>query len=281
MVTGLVLEGGAMRGLFTAGVIDVLMENGITFDKAVGVSAGAAFGCNYKSNQPGRVLRYNLKYASNWRYKSYRSLVLTGDLYGADFCYHELPEKLDYFDVEELKRNPMEFYCVCTDVLTGRPYYHKLTDAGDEDLEFIRASASMPLASRVVSVGGGHYLDGGISDSIPLEFMLKSGCDKCLVIRTQPEGYVKHQYKFINGISFLLRKYPNLVTALRERHVMYNCQLAYISTCERDGTALVIKPPHALNISALEDDPNEINRVYNLGRTEALSNLDRIKEFLS
>ncbi len=281
MITGLVLEGGAMRGLFTAGVIDVLMENGITFNKAVGVSAGAAFGCNYKSNQPGRVLRYNLKYGSNWRYKSFRSLIFTGDLYGADFCYHELPSTLDYFDVEELKRNPMDFYCVCTDVDTGKPYYHKLTDSSYEDLEYIRASASMPLASRVVSVGNGRYLDGGISDSIPLEFMLNQGCDKCLVIRTQPEGYVKHQYKFISGISFLLRKYPNLVKALRERHIMYNNELAYINKCKDDGTAFVLTPPNALNISALETDPNEINRVYNLGRDVANKNLDSIIKFFN
>ena len=281
MVKGLVLEGGAMRGLFTAGVIDVLMENGVKFDKAVGVSAGAAFGCNYKSNQPGRVLRYNLKYSSNWRYKSYRSLIFTGDLYGADFCYHELPNELDIFDVEELKRNPLEFYCVCTDVDTGKPYYHKLTDGAYEDLEFVRASASMPLASRVVSVGPGRYLDGGISDSIPLEFMLNQGCDKCLVIRTQPEGYVKHQYKFIGGISFMLRKYPNLVKALRDRHIMYNNELAFINKCKDEGSAYVITPLQTLNISALETNPDEIHRVYNLGREVATSNLDSILKFLN
>lgn len=269
-----------MRGLFTAGIIDVLMENGITFDKAVGVSAGAAFGCNYKSNQPGRVLRYNLKYASNWRYKSFLSLILTGDLYGAKFCYHTLPEKLDYFDVEALKSNPMEFYAVCTDVDTGKPYYHKLSDGGNEDLEYIRASASMPLASRVVKVGNNRYLDGGISDSIPLQFMVDQGCDKCLVIRTQPKGYIKKQYKFIRGISFLLRKYPNLVKALQERHIMYNKELAYIDELQNKGTAYVITPPESLNISALETDPNEINRVYNTGRQVALDNLDKICEFL-
>ena len=279
MTTGLVLEGGAMRGLFTSGILDVLMENDVHFDKAVGVSAGVAFGCNYKSVQPGRVLRYNLNYGSNWRYKSWRSLILTGDLYGADFCYHVIPDSLDVFDRKTFTENPMEFYCVATDVMTGRPVYHRLTDGGDEDLEWIRASASMPLASRVVEVGGYRLLDGGISDSIPIEFMEKQGCDRILVILTQPYSYTKHRYKAFSAIATALHKYPKLVEALAERPAMYNAQTAYVKVRESGGSAFVLRPPAPLNIGALEKDPAEIKRVYETGRALATEKLQEILDF--
>ena len=274
------LEGGAMRGLFTAGILDVLMENGVTFDKAAGVSAGAAFGCNYKSHQAGRALRYNKRYASDWHYKSWRSLFITGDLYGADFCYHKLPDELDIFDKKTFAEDPMEFYAVATDVVTGEPVYHLLTDGEDEDLEWIRASASMPLASRVVNINGQLLLDGGITDSIPLEFLEKQGCTKSLVILTQPDTYTKHQYKAFNGIAAALRKYPALVEALRSRPAMYNAQTAYVKVREDEGTAFVLRPPHALGIKPLEKDPAQIDRVYNTGRKLAEEKLSAIIEFL-
>ena len=269
-----------MRGLFTAGILDVLMENGITFDKAAGVSAGAAFGCNYKSHQAGRALRYNLKYASNWHYKSWRSLIFTGDLYGADFCYHKLPDELDIFDKKAFAEDSLEFYAVATDITTGKPVYHLLTDGSDEDLEWIRASASMPLASKIVDINGQLLLDGGITDSIPLEFLEKKGCTRTLVILTQPVTYTKHQYKYFRGISAALHKHPALVEALRNRPAMYNAQTAYVKVREDEGSALVLRPPHALNIKPLEKDPSELNRVYNTGRELAEEKLSEIIEFL-
>lgn len=282
MRTGLVLEGGAMRGLFTAGVIDVLMENGITFDGATGVSAGACFGVNYKSEQIGRAFRYNYKYCKDWRYKSFRSLILTGDAFGADFCYHELPSKLDYFDVEVFENNPMEFYCVSTDLNTGKPVYTKLTNGKDKDLEWIRASASMPLASRVVKVDGYDLLDGGISDSIPLEFMEHNGYEKNVVILTQPETYRKKPYKSIRFLFKLaLLKYPKAVEALKNRHIMYNNQLNHVDESVAKGKAFVIRPPEILHISSLEHDGEEIKRVYELGRKEALNSLEDLKAFLA
>lgn len=148
MKCGLVLEGGAMRGLFTAGVTDVFMENGIAFDGAVGVSAGAAFGCNYKSYQPGRAIRYNTRFCRDKRYCSIRSLITTGDMFGADFCYHEIPEKLDVFDFDTYENSAMEFYVVCTDVETGKPVYHRCDTMNSRELEWLRASASMPMAAE-------------------------------------------------------------------------------------------------------------------------------------
>ena len=174
MKTGLVMEGGAMRGLFTAGVIDVMMENGISFDGAIGVSAGAAFGCNYKSGQPGRVLRYNLRFCKDPRFCSVRSLIKTGDMFGADFCYREIPYEHDLFDYKAYAESPMEFHVVCTDVDTGEAVYKKCDALDGEQMEWLRASASLPLAARIVEIDGKGYLDGGIADSVPLKYFEKS-----------------------------------------------------------------------------------------------------------
>jgi predicted patatin/cPLA2 family phospholipase len=282
MRKGLVLEGGAMRGLFTAGILDVFMENGITFDGAVGVSAGACFGVNLKSHQIGRSIRYNRRFCDEWRYRSYRSLMLTGDLYGADFCYHELPDKLDLFDTKTFADDPMEFYAVATDCVTGKPVYHKMSDGGYEDLEWIRASASMPLASRVVRINDKHLLDGGITDSIPLEFMEKQGYEKNVVILTQPVTYVKHAYKKVMPlIKASLHRYPNTIERIKTRHIMYNGQTTYVKVREESGDAFVIRPPESLGIGALEKDPLQMQRVYDIGRNAGLKNLDAVKAFLS
>lgn len=280
MKTGLVLEGGAMRGLFSAGVMDVLMEHQIAFDGAIGVSAGAAFGCNYKSRQPGRVIRYNIEYARDPRYCSLRSLFKTGDLFGADFCYHELPNKLDPFDTEAFQQNPMEFYVVCTDVLTGEAVYQKCGIADDECFEWLRASASMPLVSRTVEIGGRRMLDGGIADSIPLRYFEQIGYNKILVILTQPEGYRKKKNKALPLIRLSFRQYPKMVEALEKRHKKYNDTLAYVKKREREGAVLVLRPQDSLSIGRVEHNPERMRRVYDCGRKVALQSLEQIEAFL-
>lgn len=280
MKTGLVLEGGAMRGLFSAGVMDVLMEHQIAFDGAIGVSAGAAFGCNYKSRQPGRVIRYNTEYARDPRYCSLRSLFKTGDLFGADFCYHELPNKLDPFDTEAFQQNPMEFYVVCTDVLTGEAVYQKCGIADDECFEWLRASASMPLVSRTVEIGGRRMLDGGIADSIPLRYFEQIGYNKILVILTQPEGYRKKKNKALPLIRLSFRQYPKMVEALEKRHKKYNDTLAYVKKREREGAVLVLRPQDSLSIGRIEHNPERMRQVYDCGRKVALQSLEQIEAFL-
>ncbi|MBQ7385110.1 MAG: patatin family protein, partial [Ruminococcus sp.] len=197
MKKGLVLEGGAMRGMFSAGVMDVLMENGIEFDGIVGVSAGAVFGCNYKSKQIGRTIRYNMKYIKDPRYCSLRSLIKTGDMFGRDFCYRKIPFELDVFDNETFKNNPTEFYLVATDIGTGKAIYKKIDSADEKGLLYMRASASMPLVSTIINVDGKEMLDGGISDSIPHEFFINKGYKKNLVILTQPKDYIKKKNSLI------------------------------------------------------------------------------------
>ncbi|MBQ1815578.1 MAG: patatin family protein [Ruminococcus sp.] len=270
---GLVLEGGAMRGMFTAGVIDVMLEKEMSFDGCVGVSAGAAFGCNLKSKQKGRVLRYNLKYCGDKRYCSLRSLIKTGDMFGAQFCYHEIPDRLDPFDVKTFDENPMDFYVVCTDVVSGKPVYKLCNKANSECYEWIRASASMPLAARIVELGGYKLLDGGISDSIPVEFMVKSGFRKNIVVLTQPRDYVKSAPSTMPLFKMSLKKYPGVIRAIENRHIVYNKSRDYLFEQERQGNALVICPDEKLPIGRIEHKPEVIQRTYDLGRKAAIGNL--------
>ena len=281
MKVGLVLEGGAMRGLFTAGVMDVLMENGIEVDGVVGVSAGAAFGCNYKSKQIGRVLRYNLNYCKDPRYCSVRSLIKTGNMFGADFCYRELPDELDLFDYDAFDNNMMEFHVVCTDVETGEPIYKKFNKTEPDLLEWIRASASMPLASEIVEVGGYKLLDGGISDSIPLKYFENAGYDKNIVILTQPLNYVKGKNKLMPIMRRVLKKYPELIEVMANRHIEYNSATEYIKEKEAVGNIIVIRPEESLDIGKVEHDPEKIKRVYQLGRDLGQKSIEKVKKFIN
>lgn len=270
-----------MRGLFSAGVIDVLMEHGINFDGIVGVSAGAAFGCNMKSRQAGRAIRYNTKFANDWRYCSLRSLLTTGDIFGGEFCYHYLPKHLDIFDNEAFNNNPQEFFAVCTDVETGEPIYKRLMKADDECYEWIRASASMPLASKIVNINGRKVLDGGISDSIPLKFMQQQGYEKNIVVTTQPAGYVKEKNSFLPLMRLQLRRYPRFLDAVANRHEMYNAQLEFVAEQERQGKTLVLRPESALTIGHITHDADKMWETYNIGRALAEKRLEEIKEYVA
>ncbi len=269
-----------MRGMFTSGILDVLMENGIYFDKVVGVSAGAAFGCNYKAHQPGRAVRYNKRYCRDPRFVSVASLILTGSIYNYNFAYRRIPQKLDVFDFKTFAESPMEFYAVSTDVLTGKPYYARLVDGSEDDMRRICASASMPGVSRVVEVDGRKLLDGGTSDSIPLRFLETLGCDRRVVILTQPRGYVKSPTSMASFMWKRVKKYPELVKALENRHEMYNEELAYVAKREAEGEVLVIAPPEPLNIKSVCRDENELERVYQIGRGVGREKLDEIRNYI-
>ena len=281
MKTGIVMEGGAMRGLFTAGVIDVLLEKGLTnFDGAIGVSAGACFGCNIKSRQHGRTVRYNLRYCQDWRYASVRSLRETGDLYGSDFCYKQIPTVLDPFDTEAFIKNPMEFYVVATDLETGKPVYHKLYDGLNSDLKWIQASASMPLAARTIEIGKWKLVDGGVADSIPLKFMERKGFDKNVVVLTQPRNFVKKPNKALPAIRIAYKEYPDFVHRVETRHIHYNEETEYVKEREAAGKCFVICPPEPLGIKQVCHDPKEIVRVYEIGRKVMFERLDEMREFM-
>jgi predicted patatin/cPLA2 family phospholipase len=279
-MTGLVLEGGAMRGLFSAGITDVWMEAGIEFDGLIGVSAGAAFGCNIKSRQPGRAIRYNKRFARDPRYSGWRSLWKSGDIFNAQFAYHEVPAKYDIFDDKAFDNNPLPFYVVCTDVESGQPVYKQLSKTNYDCYEWIRASASMPVVSKVVELEGMKLLDGGITDSIPLEKMIELGYERNVVILTQPEGYVKKPNRLMPLIRLSLRKYPNAVKASRDRHLMYNRQLEYVRRREKEGNTLVIRPDNALEIGHIEHDAAKMQKIYDIGRKKGEETLKAVKDFL-
>ncbi len=280
MKTGLVLEGGGMRGLFSAGVMDVMMEHGIRYDGIVGVSAGATFGCNYKSHQPGRVLRYNVRFKDDPRYMGWRSLFRTGDLVGAEFGYHTMPKELDVFDWETYSKDPSEFHVVCTDVVTGKPVYHRIDEMDDEGLEWLRASASMPVVSKPVNIRGQLLLDGGISDSIPLHYFQGIGFRRNVVVLTQPKGFYKRKTKLMPLFHLFMRRYPAIIRDMARRHLMYNEELSYLEEQERLGNILLIYPQDTLPIGRTEQKEEKMRRVYSMGRQKAEEMLQAIKDFV-
>ena len=270
-----------MRGMFTAGVLDVMMEQGLVYDGAVGVSAGAAFGCNYKSGQTGRAIRYNKRFCRDSRYCGLGSLLRTGDLYNTAFCYGEVPMKYDPFDFDAYERNPMRFYAVCTDVETGRPVYHEYTGREDHGFDWIRASASMPVVSRIVEIDGRKLLDGGIADPIPAAFFEREGYDRIVAVLTQPEGYRKRKSAALAAVRLKYGKYPRLTEAMAERHNLYNRTLAYIAGEERAGRIFVIRPPEPLPVKRTERNPDRLEAAYRIGRRTAEERMDALRRFLS
>ena len=269
-----------MRGMFTAGVMDVMMENGIEFDGAVGVSAGAVFGCNYKSKQNGRILRYNLRFCKDRRYSGLYAWITDGNIFSKRFSYEIVPIKYDIFDFETYEKNPMEFWVVTTDIETGEACYHRCDSFDDHGFEWLRASASMPFVSQTVEIDGKKYLDGSISDSIPVRFFEEQGYDRNVVILTQPRDYRKYKSDSNGLIRFKYRKYPNFLHAMEDRPEMYNDQLEYVAEREKEGSLFVIAPAEPLKIKRVEKDPEVLKSVYGLGREAALKKLDELKEYL-
>ncbi len=281
MKTGLVLEGGGMRGLFSAGVMDVMMEDGIRFDGIIGVSAGAAFGVNYKSGQRGRALRYNVDYCQDKRYCGIRSLLKTGNLFNTEFCYDEIPLKLDVFDFDAFERDPTAFYITCTDVESGKPVYHEYRGRADHGFDWVRASASLPVVSQMVEIDGRKLLDGGIADSIPVAYFERIGYTKNVVILTQPQGYRKEKNQLLPLIRVKYRHYPNLVKALEMRHLMYNAELALIQEQEKQGNLFVIRPHLPLEVKRMEKDPARLRTCYEMGRHAAKTAREQLLAFLN
>ena len=266
--------------MFTSGVLDVFMANGIKLDAAVGVSAGVLFGCNYKSNQPGRALRYNIRFKDNPEYMSWRSLLRTGNYVNEHFSYHLLPHEYDPMDFQAYRENPMRFYAVCTDIDEGHPVYHEIEDADGTGLRWMQASASMPVFARPVEIDGRHYLDGGITDSIPLKFIQQKGYRKNVVILTQPADYYKKKAHVGLAMKMFLKKYPKVAELMSIRHVMYNEQLDYVRSEQQKGDTFLICPDEKLDIGRLSLKEDKMRRVYETGVEKALSLLPQLKEFI-
>ena len=281
MRVGLVLEGGAMRGIYTAGVIDTLMKENILVDGIIGVSAGALFGMNYKSKQIGRVKRYNENYIKDKNYFGINSYLKTGNVMNEEFCFHKLINELDPVDFDEFKNNKVEFYVVVTNIESGNAEYIKINDLRNKDeLEYLRASGSMPFFSKIVNVNNKKYLDGAIGDSIPLKKMKELGFDKLIVVLTRPKGYKKKKKLFKFG-KFYYKDYPLFVKKINERYKNYNNEINYIEKEYKNNNIVVIRPSRLIKIKRIEKNIDKINEMYNLGVNDTLSMLDEIKVYLN
>lgn len=278
---GLVLEGGGMRGMYTAGVLDAFMLEGIEVDGVIGVSAGAVCGCSYISKQIGRTIRYNVKYAGDKRYASFESLRKTGDIFNVDFCYEQLPKKLNVFDYDTFRERSKEipFYVTCTNLDTGKAEHIRCTDLWNE-MDYMRASASMPLVSNIIEKDGLKLLDGGTADSIPIKFFESIGYEKNIVVLTRPDGYEKKQDPTIKLMKRMYKDYPNYVRACEERYKIYNEQVAYIEEQEKAGNVILIRPSRDTKIGRMEKNPDKLKFIYKLGRYDTMKKLDEIKRFM-
>ena len=280
MKIGLVLEGGGMRGLFSAGVLDALLElKELSVNGIVGVSSGALFGVNYVSKQKERAVRYNKKYADDKRYMGLHSWITTGNAVNKDFAFYELPYKLDVFDNETFKKAKTDFYVVMTNVESGKPEYILIEDAFAQ-MEYLRATSALPFASKIIEINGKKYLDGGISDSIPIDFCESLGYDKIIAVLTRPEGtYKEDKLGFLYKLVY--RKYPNLVNSLLNMATDYEKILTKIKDLENKGKIFVVRPPEVLKIGRLEKNRDKIQKVYDTGLNTGLKELDNIVKYLN
>ncbi|HHW7507008.1 TPA: patatin-like phospholipase family protein [Mannheimia haemolytica] len=279
MKVGLVLEGGGLRGIFTAGVLDVFLDEHIHIDGAIGVSAGALFGVNLPSKQKGRALRYNKKYAKDKRYMGLHSLLTTGNIVNRDFAYYELPSKLDPFDQQAFEASGMDFWVTVTNIETGEPEYIKINNVF-EQMEAFRATSSMPIVSKIVEIEGKKYLDGGVSDSIPVQKFIEMGYDKIIVVLTRPLEYRKKPSSMWLFKRFY-KKYPKLVQRWENRYAEYNQAVEQIIQLNEKQQIFVIRPSRTVKISRLETDVNKIQAMYDLGVEDAKNALAGLRAYLA
>ena len=279
MKVGLVLEGGAMRGMYTVGVLDIFMENDIKIDGIIGVSAGALFGVNYFSNQKGRALRYNKKYCKDKRYISIHSLITTGNIVNKDFAFYKVTNELDPFDDEEFIKTNKDFYVVITNVETGMPEYINIKNSTVKNLEVLRATSAMPIVSKMVEINNHKYLDGALADSIPVTKAIDMGYDKIIVILTRPLEYRKKKVKEpITKIKY--RQYPNLVKSIHNRYKNYNETIEKIIDMENKKEIFVIRPSKTLKIKRIERDINKLQEMYELGVEDCKDSLSNLKKYI-
>ncbi len=277
---GLVLEGGAMRGMYTAAVLDLFLEYGISFDAIVGVSAGALFGVNFLSKQKGRVIRYNKRYNHDKDYMGLRPFLREGNIVSTEYAYHRVPEQLDPFDDAAFQASKTEFYAVITDTETGNATYPRITSVFRQ-MDTLRASGSIPFISKPVEIDGHTYLDGGIADSIPYRFLKETvGCDKIVVILTRDLDYRKKTLS-PRLIRLISKKMPAVGRRLLVRHEVYNQAVSHLREMEQNGEAVIIRPSQPISIGRMETDPEKLQAVYDLGLVDARNNMKRVRNYLT
>ncbi len=279
MKVGLLLEGGAMRGMYTCGVLDVLLDEKIKVDCIMGVSAGALFGVNFKSRQRGRGIRFNLKYIKDKRYMGLYPLITTGNIVNQEFCFNDIPNILDDFNYASFKRTKEDFYAVVTNMYTGKAEYKKIDELKGENVEYLRASGSMPFVSKPVEVNGQKYLDGGIADSIPIDKMVKMGYDKIIVVLTRPVGYRKRRAN-TSLAKVVYKDYPKLIDAMAKRYRVYNKSVDEVELLSKTRDVFLIRPSKHIKIKRIEKNEKVLKEMYELGVNDTKEKLTELKEYL-
>mgnify|MGYP000886956952 CR=1 FL=1 len=278
---GLVLEGGGMRGLYTAGVLDFFMEKNLYFPYVIGVSMGACNACSYISRQKGRNKRININYVHDPRYLSCRNLIFKKGLFGVDFIFDDLPNRLEIFDKKSFNDAKERFIITTTDCDRGEPVYFDKNQCADEEIfEVIRASSSLPFMASVVKFRGLNLLDGGISDPIPIKKSIKDGNNKNVIILTRNKDYVKKPFRMKFLANKIYYNYKGLVNAMIHRYKKYNNTLSYIEQLEREGKVFVIRPKEQLKVRRIEKDKNKLTQLYNQGYKEASQCYDKLEKWI-
>ena len=274
---GFVLEGGGMRGVYTAGVLDFLQSENFTVDGVVGVSAGAVQAVNFVSKQPKRGFRVTAEYINDKRYMSLRSLLFSGDIFNKKFCYETIPNELDPFDYETVAASPTRCFATVTNVLTGEAENLELRDL-NEDMDKLRASGSLPLVSNLVNIDSVPHLDGGIADSIPFKSFERAGY-KCIVVLTRAKGYRKKPNPLMPIIRIKYRKYPRFIQACENRYLQYNRTLEELEKAEANGEVFVIRPEKTVEVKRLERDVSKLSLLYEEGIAETKARFEELKKF--
>ncbi len=276
----LILEGGGMRGVYTAGVLDCFLDLAVSFTACYAVSAGACHACSYLSGQRGRGFATNVDYLRDRHYCSVYSLLTTGDLFGVDMLYNRIPNELYPYDYQAFDRNPCRFYAVATNCRSGRAEYLPVRDMR-RDIVAVRASSSLPMLSRMVEIGGKPYLDGGIADPIPLRKSLSDGFQKQVVVLTQHDGYQKQPNELLPLLRTRYARYPKLVEALRTRHTLYNDTLRLVRQEQKAGRAFVLQPQQPVQLRRIEKDREKLTALYQQGYADAERNKQALLQFLN
>ena len=274
----MVLEGGGMRGLFTAGALDALMDHGIKIGRCYGVSAGACNMISYYSGQRGRNRKVNVTFAGDKRYMSWGNLIREGGYFSEEMMFHKIPEKLLPFDYEAYRKADPDCYAVATSMLSGHPVYLKLPADLKTGYKPILASMSLPLISTPVKLNGDLLLDGGLADPIPAEKALKDGCGKLLIVLTRQKGYVKSPESTLALSKIWYHDYPSLLRTMERRHTVYNAETAFVETLEAEGKAVVIRPPRPVEVGRTEKDPRKLDALYAEGYNETCAAIGKIRE---
>lgn len=279
--TGLVLEGGGMRGVFTGGVLQFLMEKDIYLPYVIGVSAGACNGSSYVARQIDRNKIVNIDYIRHPEYMSVKNLVRKGELLGMDFLFNKLPNELVPFDFTTFNQASDEFIVGTTDCMTGEPVYFDKTTYHQDILTIIRASSSLPLMAPIISYQGLSLLDGGIADPIPLLKAEKDDYKKNVVILTRNKGYMKGPQSFSWYLKRKYAPYQGLLRAIARRHQIYNETVSYIEEQEKKGNVFVIRPSEKIEVGRIERNPTKLTRLYDQGYKEASHQYQALMEFLT